>query len=415
MAAFVGSVASAASLFVAPATAAATSSRSAVLPRGRAAAAGGRRAPTMVERPVVDQANVDRYASLPLNGKVFAEYIWLGGKSAVDANGAKQCVDPDDIRSKTKVVDGVPSSPADLPSWNFDGSSTGQAPGDDSEVIIKPVAIYPDPFRGSPHVLVLCDCHTPQGEPIPSNTRAPAKALMDKVADQKPWFGIEQEYTLLDLDGKPLGWPKMGFPAPQGPYYCGAGAMRAIGRELADAHARACLYAGIQLSGVNLEVMLSQLEYQVGPCVGIDSGDQMWVARYIMLRLCEEFNCVASLHPKPMTEGEWNGAGCHTNFSTEPMRKDGGFEVIKACMPKLEAAHAKHIAVYGVDNDARLSGAFETQAIDKFSWGVADRGASIRVGRDVEAAGKGYFEDRRPGSNIDPYVVTAALVETCLL
>jgi glutamine synthetase len=339
---------------------------------------------------------------LPSN-TILAQYVWIGGSGK-------------DLRSKTRTLLEEVKSVSDLPMWNFDGSSTGQASGHDSEVYLNPVAMYPDPFRGSPHILVLCECLNPDdGTPIEGNTRAHCLDIMESAASEEPWFGIEQEYTLFDADGvTPLGWPKGGFPGPQGPYYCSAGTENAFGRYISDAHYRACLYAGIQVSGTNAEVMAGQWEYQVGPCVGINSGDQLWMSRYIMLRVCEEFGVRVSFEPKPI-RGDWNGAGCHTNFSTNSMRNDGGYEVILAAMEKLRAKHDEHIAVYGEDNDLRLTGLHETAPITEFSYGVANRGASVRIPRFTERDGKGYFEDRRPASNMDPYVVTAKLVETCVL
>jgi glutamine synthetase len=332
--------------------------------------------------------------------KVLAEYVWIGG------NG-------DDLRCKTRTLDAVPKSAADLPEWNFDGSSTNQAPGHDSEVIIKPQAIFKDPFRGGDNIMVLCDCYTPQGEAIPSNTRKPANDIFNKKLDEIPWFGLEQEYTLFK-DDWPLGWPRRGYPGPQGPYYCSAGADKSYGRDIVEAHYAACLYAGVKIAGVNAEVMPGQWEFQIGPCVGIDQGDHLWMARYIMHRVCEEFGVVCSFDPKPIP-GDWNGAGCHTNYSTKAMREEGGFEVIKKAIEKMSHKHMEHIRVYGEGNERRLTGHHETAPIDKFSWGVANRGCSIRVPRQTERENKGYFEDRRPASNADPYVVTAKVFETTCL
>lgn len=146
---------------------------------------------------------------------------------------------------------------------------------------------------------------------------------MESAKDAAPWFGIEQEYTLLDMDGRPFGWPKCGFPGPQGPYYCGVGASKVYGRDIVEAHYRACLYAGINIAGTNAEVMPSQWEFQVGPTEGISAGDELWVARYLLHRVAEEFGVVVTLDPKPM-EGDWNGAGAHTNFSTKAMREENG-------------------------------------------------------------------------------------------
>jgi len=256
---------------------------------------------------------------------------------------------------------------------------------------------------------------TPKMEAIPTNTREGAKAIFDQKPEEKPWFGIEQEYTLFEKDGRtPLGWPKGGYPGPQGPYYCGAGTDSAFGRSIMEAHYEACLYAGIQIAGTNAEVMPGQWEYQIGPCVGIDSGDHLWMSRYIMIRVCEAQQVNVTFDPKPIP-GDWNGAGCHTNYSTETMRNAGGYAEIKKAIEKLAAKHAEHIAVYGTGNERRLTGAHETAPIDKFSYGVANRGASVRIPRSAEADQCGYFEDRRPASNMDPYVVTSKLFKTTCL
>jgi len=345
---------------------------------------------------------------------VLAEYVWL------DAEGG--------LRSKTKVVHGKSKVELkDLPKWNYDGSSTGQSPGDDSEVIIVPRKIFHDPFRGAPHVLVMTDCYTPKGDAIPTNTRAPAMAIFEKKLDEEPWFGIEQEYTMFK-DGCPLGWPKSsarslggptgayGYPGPQGPYYCSVGADVMFGRPLVEDHLLKSLQAGITVSGINGEVMPGQWEYQVGPCTGIDAGDHLWMSRYILLRCSESFGITISFDPKPIP-GDWNGAGCHTNYSTKSMREqDGAFEsIMKPMFEKLEKNHQKHIAAYGTGNELRLTGAHETANINTFKWGVANRGASIRVGNDTAKDGKGYFEDRRPASNMDPYVVTSLIFQTTVL
>ncbi|PQM42430.1 glutamine synthetase cytosolic isozyme [Prunus yedoensis var. nudiflora] len=310
--------------------------------------------------------------------KVIAEYIWVGGSGT-------------DLRSKARTLPGPVSDPSKLPKWNYDGSSTGQAPGEDSEVILYPQAIFKDPFRRGNNI-----CHP------------------DVVAEV-PWYGIEQEYTLLQKDVNwPLGWPVGGYPGPQGPYYCAAGADKAFGRDIVDSHYKACLYAGINISGINGEVMPGQWEFQVGPSVGISAGDELWAARYILERITEIAGVVLSLDPKPI-QGDWNGAGAHTNYSTKSMRADGGYEVIKKAIEKLGLRHKEHIAAYGEGNERRLTGKHETADINTFKWGVANRGASIRVGRDTEKEGKGYFEDRRPASNMDPYVVTSLVAETTLL
>jgi len=259
---------------------------------------------------------------------------------------------------------------------------------------------------------------------------------MEKNKKEETWFGLEQEYTMLDEFGWVYGWPKNGFPAPQGPYYCGNGTGKAFGRDVVDAHYKACLYAGLEISGTNAEVMPGQWEYQIGPCEGIACklslslplpplsstntlflhlvGDQMWVSRFLLHRVAEQFGIKITFAPKPIP-GNWNGAGLHSNCSTKAMREDGGIKVIKDAMSKLEARHADHMKVYGEGNEARMTGAHETASYDKFTWGVANRGCSVRINRECEEKGKGYFEDRRPASNADPYQITGILMETVSL
>lgn len=356
----------------------------------------------------LDPAVAAKYESLPFpDDLIMAEYVW------VDAVG--------NTRSKTRTLDASKAKSVDsLPKWNYDGSSTDQAPGADSEVILNPCRIFVDPFRPREgkvqNILVMCDTYTPDGDPLPTNQRAKAMEAFGPNDHEEIWFGLEQEFTLFNLDQKtPLGWPEGGMPSrPQGPYYCSVGPENSFGRAVTDAVYKACLYAGIAISGTNGEVMPGQQEFQVGPCIGIDAGDQMMMARYILMRVCEDFQVYCTLHPKPIVEGEWNGAGMHTNVSTKKMRETGGLEVIKKAIYKLGAKHDEHIAVYGEGNELRLTGDYETADVNTFCYGVANRGASIRIGRDTDAEGKGYFEDRRPSSNADPYVVTGKIMATIM-
>ncbi|TKX20851.1 glutamine synthetase [Elsinoe australis] len=341
--------------------------------------------------------NLQKFLQLPQKGAVIAEYVWI------DADN--------NPRSKCRTLKSVPSSVKELPEWNFDGSSTAQAPGNNSDVYLRPVAMYPDPFRLGDNILVLCETWMSDGKPNAFNFRCDAAKLMEANAKHEFWFGLEQEYTLLDVNGWPYGWPKHGFPAPQGPYYCGVGTGKVFCRDIVEAHYKACLYAGINISGTNAEVMPAQWEYQVGPCTGIDMGDELWMSRFLLHRVAEEFGVKVTFHPKPIP-GDWNGAGLHTNVSTKEMREDGGMKAIEAAMPKLAARHAEHMKVYGEGNEARMTGRHETASYDKFSWGVANRGSSVRVNRSCAEEGKGYFEDRRPASNGDPYQITGMIVET---
>ncbi|KAF1354723.1 hypothetical protein BDV97DRAFT_343835 [Delphinella strobiligena] len=359
-------------------------------------------------------ANLQKYLKLE-QGKgadqwIIAEYIWIDGSNGVRS----KCKS---IKAKTKkdesgkLVADFDVKVEDLPEWNFDGSSTGQAPGDNSDVYLRPVAVFDDPFRGRPNILVMCETWMGDGTPNKYNFRHPAAVLMEKYADEEFWFGLEQEYTLLDTTGWPYGWPKNGFPAPQGPYYCGVGTGKVFCRDIVEAHYKACFYAGINISGTNAEVMPAQWEYQVGPSAGIELGDQLWMSRFILHRVAEEFGVKVTFAPKPIP-GDWNGAGLHSNVSTAAMRKEGGYKAIEAAMEKLGARHKEHMEVYGEDNNLRMTGAHETASFDKFTWGVANRGASVRVNRECYDKQMGYFEDRRPASNADPYQITGIIVET---
>ncbi|KAF3914495.1 hypothetical protein AA313_de0206310 [Arthrobotrys entomopaga] len=346
---------------------------------------------------ISNTANLSKFTALDQKGCIMAEYIWIDSLS--------------NIRGKTKTLFKEPAGPEDLPEWNFDGSSTGQAPGDNSDVYLRPVAIFPDPIRLSPNIIVLCETWNPDGTPNKYNCRHECNKIMEANKEHVPWFGLEQEYTLFDANGWPYGWPKGGFPGPQGPYYCSVGTGNVYGRDIVEAHYKACLYAGIKISGINAEVLPSQWEFQVGPCVGIEMGDHLWTARYLLHRVAEEFGVKISFHPKPIP-GDWNGSGLHTNVSTKEMRVEGGMAHIEAALEKLSKRHKEHIAVYGADNELRLTGKHETGSIDSFSYGVANRGASIRIPRECAHKGYGYFEDRRPSSNGDPYQITGIMIET---
>jgi glutamine synthetase len=314
------------------------------------------------------------------------------------------------LRSKTKVIDGPINSIDDLPIWGFDGSSTNQAEGNDSDCMLKPVCKVPDPIRGGEDILVMCEVMNPDGSVHSSNTRAHLRKITEKFSNEEAWFGIEQEYTLFE-GRNPLGWPEGGYPAPQGPFYCGVGADEVFGRDIVEEHMQLSLDAGLELSGINAEVMPGQWEYQIGPLSPLDAADQMWISRWLLYRISEDYGISATLHPKPV-KGDWNGAGAHTNFSTKSMREEGGLDVIKEACEKLSKKHDEHINVYGAHNDERLTGLHETCSIREFRYGVSDRGASIRIPMQTANDGYGYLEDRRPSANMDPYKVCSILIET---
>ncbi len=322
-----------------------------------------------------------------------AEYIWIDGAEPTRK-----------LRCKTKIV---PKGEAP-PIWGFDGSSTNQAMGHASDCVFKPVYVCPDPIRGGDNKLVMCEVELTDFTPHPTNTRAALVDVAEQYESHEMWFGIEQEYTFFD-GIRPLGWPDNGFPAPQFGYYCGVGADEVFGRDIVEEHMDACLAAGLQFSGINAEVMPAQWEFQIGPADPVTVGDEMWVARWLLYRIAEDFGVSATLDPKPV-KGDWNGAGAHTNFSTKAMRSS-----LDACIKAAEALgtrHALHIANYGHGIEERLTGKHETCSYKEYRYGISDRGASVRIPWQVAKDKKGYIEDRRPCANVDPYTVTRLITET---
>ena len=361
--------------------------------------------------------------------KCIMEYVWI------DAAGG--------MRSKNRVanidIDVCILSECKRWEWSFDGSSTGQATGTDSDVILRPVAVYRNPFYNDTHdrcvpttaLLVLCDTYDKDGT-TPHATNARVRCAQTEAAclADEPLFGIEQEYILFRRDKEvPYQWASTGDPGcgGPGPYYCGVGGDRCFGRKIADQHLQACLRAGIEICGTNAEVTASQWEFQIGPLPALQAADQLWMARYILLRITEEHGCCATFHPKPLRT--WNGSGGHTNFSTavmrganpestDAMRSTDAMNAMSAIMDaciKLQATHAEHMAVYGEFNEARMTGLHETSCMHECTWDVSDRGRSIRIPRHVANQGHGYLEDRRPAANMDPYLVTERIMRTCCL
>lgn len=343
-----------------------------------------------------------------------AEYIWLDNAKPTKS-----------LRSKTRILMfNKKSKPqiTDFPEWTFDGSSTYQAPGDKSDLVLKPVTFVNDPIRGDNSFLVMCEVYHRDGTPVVSNTRALLREQLRKAhKDLDPWIGFEQEYTLF-ANNRPLGWPSSGFPEPQGPYYCGIGTDRSFGRPIVEEHMRLCLDAGLLFFGINAEVMPSQWEFQIGhrgfpneKADPLTACDHLWLGRWLLHRVAEHYGVVVSLDNKPV-KGDWNGAGAHVNFSTKDMRdKKQGWQTIERFIEALKGRHKQHIAGYGHGLEERLTGHHETCDINTFRSGLSDRGASIRIPHGVAVDNCGYIEDRRPGANCDPYIVAALLIETMSL
>jgi glutamine synthetase len=343
---------------------------------------------------------------------IHLEYIWLDGNQ------------PQQIRSKTKIVQKsedrdelyniYKESSKLLSIWNFDGSSTNQAETSKSELLLRPVNIFVDPLKNN-GLLVLCEVLNTDFTPHYSNHRLSLQSLVEK-RDQESLFGWEQEYFIYDnVTKKPAGWPSVGYPEPQGDYYCANGGNHVIARDFVEEHTQLCQKAGLEISGINAEVALGQWEYQIGPVPALDGSDQLWISRYLLDRLSEKYNFYIELDPKPYKGNNWNGSGMHVNFSTKIMREDLLNKkelVIEAC-EKLGTNIEKHISVYGTNNEHRLTGQNETCSINQFRWGIGDRTASIRIPSSIlDSTTPGYLEDRRPASNADPYLVSYMMIDT---
>lgn len=340
----------------------------------------------------------------------FCEYIWLDGTKPVQG-----------LRNKMRVLDFDGNLPAlnQFPEWGFDGSSTNQASGHHSDLVLKPVYFTQDPTRDSNSYLVLCEVFNTDGTAHETNYRAKLRQEISKgPSDEQALVGFEQEYTLYHND-RPLGWPEQGEPGPQGPYYCGVGSDRMYGRDLVEAHALACVEANLAIYGTNAEVMPSQWEFQIGyrgikneAADPLTMSDQLWLGRWLLMRLGEDFGVTVNWSCKPM-KGDWNGAGMHTNFSTKAMRdQETGWSAIMSLVEALSKHHPEHIAEYGSGLEERLTGHHETCDINTFKMGECDRGASIRIPEPVANKRCGYIEDRRPGANADPYRISARILKT---
>lgn len=362
--------------------------------------------------------------------KIRLEYLYIDGyTSRIKGDTTKEAPNAN-IRSKTKILNIddlnlkfedeygriITPTPDVLPRWSSDGSSSKQAEGGSSDIVLEPVYVCKDPFRKNDAFLVLCEVLDADGNPHPSNTRNKLTEVYFNNEESEPRFGFEQEYVIWDYKKlNIIGWPVGGGnPDPQGRYYCGVGSWNVAGRDMVEEHMEKCIKAGLDITGINAEVLLGQWEYQIGGpnTDGLEVCDQLWISRWILHRVSEKYGYVVDFEPKPKPDGDWNGSGMHVNFSTKEMREEGGYDhIINAC-EKLGQRVDFHIENYGTGNDQRLTGKHETASINTFSYGVSDRGASIRIPQGVHEKKRGYLEDRRPASNADPYLIGYALLDT---
>ena len=331
---------------------------------------------------------------------IVAEYIWIDGEN---------------LRSKIKIFH---SEILNFPEWNFDGSSTDQSVTKDSDLFLKPVYSCKNPFfkKLEKSYIVLCQVMNPDGTPHETNNYHKLYNFIQhnlKISYNDSWFGIEQEYIILDKNGNAFDIDnicndKIEYNKNQ--HYCSVGTGKAMGRQIAEEHMLMCMEAEIKICGINSEVTGSQWEFQIGPLNAYDVSNQLWIARYILNKIAEKYNAIITFDPKPFKN--LNGSGAHTNFSTIEMREKNGIKQIYEAIDKLSKTHIEHIKVYGKNNDKRLIGTNETANIDTFSYGSCDRSSSIRIPLNVLKDKCGYLEDRRPAANMDPYLVTERILKT---
>ena len=317
-----------------------------------------------------------------------AIYVWIGANNI--------------LRWKIKTIVSHNLHINCCPKWNFDGSSTGQASGVNTEVQIIPVKIYNFPYDNA-DVIILCETYDIDGTPHVDNHRYKALEKFQS-GDHEPWFGLEVEYFVDDPQK-----PSTTLNSDETSHYCGFNGNRATRKTIALEHYNKCLEMGLTISGMNAEVTKGQWEFQIGPCCGIDSGDNTTVAKFMLIWIAEYYGHNIIINDSKPYENV-NGSGCHVNFSTLETRTDNNHATLTEYVDKLALKHDHHMSIYG-DNSKRMTGTHETANIDKFDYGVGTRHTSVRIPNLT----KEYFEDRRPSSNIDYYQVTSAIYETCCL
>lgn len=317
-----------------------------------------------------------------------AIYIWIGANNR--------------LRWKIKTV---PIDKRDMlklkayPWWNYDGSSTGQAEGENTEVRLKPVRVYPFPYKDDADVMILCETYNVDNTVHRDNERYHALERFKAGEYKRPWFGNEVEYFIVK-NGDNMN------DLLTTTHYCGFDECRAHCKRVALEHYNACLNANLEISGMNAEVTRGQWEFQIGPCEAIKSGDHTYVALFLLIWVAEYHGCKVIVNESKPYENV-NGSGCHINYSDIDTRFNDNANILVQKINKLGERHDHHMSIYG-DNSKRLTGTHETSRPDVFSFGTGTRDTSVRVPTNT----KKYFEDRRPASNIDYYKVTSSIYES---
>lgn len=337
------------------------------------------------------------------------EYIWIDGRG--------------NLRSKYRTAFPKFDSYADaahnyiaVKDWNYHDSSTYQASTENTEIALIPVAYYLNPFFEQGRAfLILCKTYNADGSPTNTNFRHDAEKLFESSTSHylDPYFRINQEYFIIQSSGTTNFAPLCSYEQPQPDYYCGVGNVTL--RNLAEKHYQYCLNAHLKISAVNAEMEPTQWQFQIGPSSKISASDELWVARYILVKLSEEFRVCICFKPKSLPNpSNSSSLHLHTSFSTQETRdaqNQNGLKCIYQYIDRLSKKHTEHICIYGHNSNRVHSGSdYHT-----FSFASGYRGNNICIPKSVLKAGCGYLEDMRPASNADPYRVTAAIFSTACL
>nr|QKY15334.1 glutamine synthetase (glnA) [Polytomella parva] len=359
-------------------------------------------------------------------GKVLAEYIWL------DQNGTE-------MRNKTRVLNYKPLAVEDLPVIVVDARNNYEE--ELSEVFLKPRKLFPDPFRGGEHVLVLCDSFRPPSystmcegsilQPTVSNNRVASDNLARRAAMSQPLFAAEQQYSVVFPNypkvspySSPFHAPNYGVPhyssflepggfVPSTSASCDSGstpliAPTAIGRTVSDAHLQACLYAGIRVSSADSNCIPGTYSYELGPYEPVEFGDAVSTSRYLLRRVAEENNVNIDFSSRNKDGG---GGRCSVKYSTSETRQiSSGMNAIQNQLSKLQASHLQHLWAYNGGSFEKMRGSLYSG----FICAVGNKNASLVIPGATAIQGAGYYIDQRPPADVDPYVVEIMLMSCTL-